>query len=384
MTKIRVVRPLQNSGIRSFGRWITQESWDNVHTTNDVTTKCTNLMSMVQEQLDIHLPAKQVKFHSMDRPWMTAQIKALINQRQRAFASGDQSRWKYLRNKVARCIVKAKKDYYNTRISKLKNSNPSACYREIKILTQGTISAPSISIPNLDENPDPKVVANAINDHFISIGSDLPALDRTNLPAFLPSKTECPGVRRWDVYLHLRNLKLHKAGTTNDLPIRIIKEFAFELSDPLTDLINSSFRLGDVPLQWKASQITPIPKSNPPTINNLRPISLTNYFAKVAETFAAKWLLEDIAKNIDQRQFGNQPGLSTVHYLVGLLHYLYEHCEKPKSVARVICTDFKKAFDKLDHTLLVNKLMKHKRFVKRPIFDFGKNPETSVPDYIGT
>ena len=52
--------------------------------------------------------------------------------------------------------------------------------------------------------------------------------------------------------------------------------------------LNSSFQQGIVPQQWKQAQITPIPKSLPATINNLRPIALTRQFEKIAESFIAK------------------------------------------------------------------------------------------------
>ena len=238
---------------------------------------------------------------------MTAEVKTTINERQSAFRNGNKPHWKYLRNKVTRCIARAKENYYNRRVRNLKVSNPSAWYRQIKVLTQGSSESPPISIPGLDQKSvDPIKAANAINDHFIYIASDLPPLDRKSLLAFIPSPCVCPGVRQWEVYQHLKRLKLQKAGTTSDLPVRIIKEFAFKLSVPLTDIINSSFEKGEVPVQWKYFQITPVPKSLPHSIDKLRPISLTSYFAKIAESFAAKWLLEDIEKNLDPKQFGNR------------------------------------------------------------------------------
>ena len=213
---------------------------------------------------------------------MTAQVKTAINERQHAFRKGDELRWRYLRNKVIRCIAKAKMVYYNTRVSNLKANNPSAWYRQIKILTQGNSSSPPITNPGINNNcVEFKEAANAINNHFISIASDLPPLDRKILPAFPPSPSICPDVQQWElVYSQLQRLNIQKAGTTNDLPVRIIKEFAYELSKPLTDLINVSFKQGEIQAQWKSSQVTPIPKSQPPTIGNLRPIALTSHFAR--------------------------------------------------------------------------------------------------------
>ena len=71
----------------------------------------------------------------------------------------------------------------------------------------------------------------------------------------------------------------------------------------------------------------------------------------------AQWLLKDIEKYIDIYQFGNRPGLSTSHYLVGLLHHLYKNAENNKAISTVVCTDFRKAFDRLDHGILIQKMI---------------------------
>lgn len=159
------------------------------------------------------------------------------------------------------------------------------------------------------------------------------------------------------MYKILQNIKSNKAGLKEDLPPRIIREFAYELSTPVTDILNTSFHQGIVPWQWKRSQIVPIPKSQPPTIDQLRPIALTSRLSKIAESFIVKWLLEDISKFIDPHQYGNIPGLSTTHYLIKLLHNIFENCEISKSISTIICTDFSKAFDRLDHNILIRKLI---------------------------
>ena len=76
-----------------------------------------------------------------------------------------------------------------------------------------------------------------------------------------------------------------------------------------------------------------IPKSYPPTLLELWPIALTSYFAKIAETFITKWLCEDICDIIDKNQYGNRRGLSTCHYLIGMLHNLYKNADKQKTIS---------------------------------------------------
>ena len=99
-----------------------------------------------------------------------------------------------------------------------------------------------------------------------------------------------------------------KQGAQNGIPTKLIREFPVELSIPLTHILNQSFEEGSVPPQWKRAIVVPIPKSNPPVWNQLRLVSLTDHFAKVAEFFITEWLMEDIEMQIDDGQFGNRKG----------------------------------------------------------------------------
>ena len=51
------------------------------------------------------------------------------------------------------------------------------------------------------------------------------------------------------------------------IPAKIIKEFAYELSVPLTDIRNSFFAEGKVLTQWKNGIVVPIPKQSPPSLD---------------------------------------------------------------------------------------------------------------------
>ena len=92
----------------------------------------------------------------------------------------------------------------------------------------------------------------------------------------------------------------------------MIKEFACELSVPVTAIFNS-FRTGIVLQTWKGAVVAPIPKEQPAMITKIRPISLTSQLAKIAEGFVYNWLLADFTTNIDRSQFGSPCGSSTTH-----------------------------------------------------------------------
>ena len=241
----------------------------------------------------------------------------------------------------------------------LKVENPAEWYKLIKILTNNDKCPTPISVPGIDAgHPQQiKAIADCINNRFLEVAADLPHLERDLLPAFLPSPSPCPEIQPWETYQQLCSLNQRKASITGDLPVRILREFAYEICFPLTNILNASFQSYDALPQWKQAEIVPIPKCHPPTIENLRPISLTSYFAKIAETFICKWLLEDIKDQIDPNQFGNRPGLSTNHYLIKLIHLVLENAEHTRSTSTVVLSDFSKAFDRIDHNVLVLKLI---------------------------
>ena len=143
----------------------------------------------------------------------------------------------------------------------------------------------------------------------------------------------------------MRKLNARKAAGPDGLPGRLIKEFACELSIPVTDIFNSSLREGVVPQVWKDATIAPIPKESPATISKLRPISLTSLLAKVCEGFVSKWVLHDISSSIDRNQYGSIKGSSTSHCLIEILDILFRGTDKRNAVGTLVVTDFSKAFD---------------------------------------
>ena len=83
---------------------------------------------------------------------------------------------------------------------------------------------------------------------------------------------------------------------------------------------------------------------------------------------------------IDVRQFGNVPGVSTNHYLLNLIHYLHLGAEKSRNVSTVVLTDFSKAFDLINHTLLIEKMIDVgvRRTIVPWICDFLNNRQQCV------
>ena len=115
-----------------------------------------------------------------------------------------------------------------------------------------------------------------------------------------------------------------------------------------------------VPDTWKKAEIIPVPKIKVPNdiTKDLRPISLIATLSKTCERFVADWLMELIKEKIDKRQFGSVKNSSTTHALLSLVHHLLNETDVSKNAVRIFLLDFSKAFDYIDHNILLRKLEK--------------------------
>ena len=90
---------------------------------------------------------------------------------------------------------------------------------------------------------------------------------------------------------------------------------------------------------------------------HLRPISLTPSLSKIAEDYVVEeYVKPAVLKKIDPRQFGTIPNSCTTHALISMTHNWYAGTDGNGATARVVLFDFRKAFDLIDHNVLVRKL----------------------------
>ena len=151
-------------------------------------------------------------------------------------------------------------------------------------------------------------------------------------------------------------IKPNKAQGPDNIQAWMLRDLAPFIAQPVTAIFNSSIRDGYIPPIWKSAHISPLPKKSPPKKieSDIRPISLTPLLAKELERFVAKWIRQQTAHREDHLQFGNKQNVSTTHLLVNLLHNWAKALDEGKSIEAVFI-DFTKAFDKIDHNILMKK-----------------------------
>ena len=143
-----------------------------------------------------------------------------------------------------------------------------------------------------------------------------------------------------------------------NIPSRIFKDFAFELATPAATIFNVSLSSGVMPISWKESNITLIPKITKPMCeSDIRPISLTPCLSKVLEDFVVLWLIDDVRDKIDPMQLGCLKGRSTSYCLLDMVHNWPLQLESLNEQFRVCFLDFSKAFDRIGYNILVQILL---------------------------
>ncbi|XP_068671127.1 uncharacterized protein [Montipora foliosa] len=124
--------------------------------------------------------------------------------------------------------------------------------------------------------------------------------------------------------------------------------------------MDPSYQERQLPSAWKEANVIPVPKQRPiKDVNkHLRPISLTPIISKIAEEHIVETYIKPAVLDIlDPQQFGAIPKSSSTQALISLLHKMYVSTDGNGAANRVVLLDFRKAFDLINHNILVEKLL---------------------------
>ena len=128
---------------------------------------------------------------------------------------------------------------------------------------------------------------------------------------------------------------------------------------PITALINQSLTTGVFPEKLKTAKVVPIfKKDDIHCFNNYRPISLLPAISKIYEKIVHVQLFDYFTSNnlFYANQYGFRTKFSTEHAVLDFVDRLYTNLDA-NNTPFTLFLDFSKAFDTIDHTILLNKLI---------------------------
>ena len=158
------------------------------------------------------------------------------------------------------------------------------------------------------------------------------------------------------VFKQLNQLNVKKGSGPDGVPNIFLRNCAIGLCEPITHILSKSLESGVFPTAWKLSFISPIHKSGIRSdVTNYRPICIQPALSKLFEKIILPQLTVPFKNIISSKQHGFVGGRSTVTNLYLYINYILDSLNQGIEV-HAIYTDFSKAFDLVDHGILIDKL----------------------------
>lgn len=209
---------------------------------------------------------------------------------------------------------------------------------------------------------DNKTMGNHLNQYFSSVFTqenlnNIPATENCYSGQFLTDFI----IDETEVLCKLSKINVNKSMGPDEIHGKIIYEMRNELVKPLTHLFNLSLKTGFIPQDWRDANVIPIfKKGSMSAASNYRPVSLTSILGKILESIIKEKLLYHLDKNklIKDTQHGFRNGKSCLTNLIEFFEQVTNDLDQGHAVD-LVYLDFSKAFDKVAHCRLINKLHAH-------------------------
>ena len=365
---VRSFRDYRSVDWLDFTAALSTLNWQKFSSSDNVNECWSELKANLVESLNIFAPLTcciGTNRRIRKRPWFNRELRLLRAKKRNAWKAYQHCRtqpnllaYRQMRNNLTSAMRNARAHYEEGMAEKL-STNPQLFFQYANFKARNQQQFPRLVTSDGTSTQNQLEAANELNTYFVTVFNQantiIPcsALDNeTNNSATMYS-FDLQTVR-----LRLLRLNVGKAAGPDDISNNVLKQTSYFLAPRLTTLFQLSLNQGIVPDDWKDAHVTPIHKSGRLDLaNNYRPISLTSCVCKIMERFIYDWLYEYLCRNspLHSSQHGFQQSQSCTTQLLEYFHDVTLSLDNHMCVD-VIYLDFSKAFDKITHSLLLEKL----------------------------
>ncbi|XP_049911756.1 uncharacterized protein LOC126397200 [Epinephelus moara] len=365
------------------------------------------------------VPARTVRCYPNNKPWVTKDIKAILNLKKRAFRGGNREELRDIQRELSAKINEAKDGYRRKLERKLQLNNMSEVWSGMRTITgyrptssgaDGSVAranelnlffnrfdtaalapvgspADCLQPPPLLTPPPPpdSTSSNLVSPSHPSPTPHTSSGSHATCPPLTLDSNSPPPQPALFTPLHVRRqlskLPAGKAAGPDGVSPRVLRACAEQLCGVLHRVFKMSLSLQRVPVIWKTSCLVPVPKMPQPSgLSDYRPVALTSHIMKTLERLVLEQLRPMVRPHLDPLQFAYQPRIGVEDALIYLLNRIYAHLDKPGSTVRVTFFDFSSAFNTIRPALLGDKLTA--MLVNPPLVSWIVDYLTGRPQYV--
>lgn len=375
MHRIIESRQYKNFDSVGFLEHLEQQPWGTVGSSANPNDMWVTWRTLFMESVDKFAPLKRKRTKHKKSPWLTEELIRKIHKRdylkKKAVETNDISYWqqyKEVRNQTNNDIKQTKRNYF-TKNLEIHKGNPRKTWGLINELSSRKCSFQSISEIKVQDKivNSSQEMAEAFNEYFTSIGPSLSKeIPPTNVkpesylkPTDKTFSLKAPSVTA--VVKLLLEINVRKATGLDGIPCKLLKLAASIVGPSLSGIFKCSIETTIFPNEWKLAKVSPVfKKGSKDDLNNYRPISVTSVVSKIFERLVYNQFYEYLSAN--QLLASCQSGFRSLHStLTALLEATNDWSINIDNglLNGVLFIDLKKAFDTIDHEILLRKLVSY-------------------------
>ena len=371
----RQIRIINNTNTSEFKSKISKIDWSYLYNFNS-TNNCYNTFSNVLISIyNESFPLKTVNFtvDNLSKPWFSDGLANSCRRKNSLYKQYiinptpfNKLNYQKYRNKYYSLIKIARKKYFHDKLSRV-SSNLKQTWNVIKqVISKSQTNHHIHTIKDSQGTySDPLQIANKFNNYFTSIGpllaKKVPNLKTSHLhflTGSYPNNFFLTPTSPSEISSIVCSLSPSRSEGHDGLCITPVKEVIDCLSHPLAYLCNLSFSTGVFPDSLKIAKVIPIFKTDDPSnFSNYRPISILSCLSKILEKLVHSRLSKFLTKFeiLNHQQYGFRQHHSTYMAVLDLVSKIFQGFEKNEFTIGIF-VDLKKAFDTVDHSVLIDKL----------------------------
>ena len=340
--------------------------WSTVYSTVGIEEKIGEFSRVWWRVMDVHCPLRTVTPRRPRCPWLedSQELQDLLRERDQAYRAwrrsgtdSDRNVYRRLRNRVKACLAQCKRDFLCERML----SDRRSFWRNVRDFALRPAKGGGGATEKL--SPDQ---ADEFNRHFATVGSRIAAELAAGSPPYLPPRpprVTTTGMRLQPATLPelsaaLRQLSSSKTVGHDGVPLHAVRQCFSVIGPHLLHLVNSSIISRVFPSSWKLASVVPLHKAGSrDKAVNFRPISILPVLSKICEKVVCTQLTSYLVSShlLSSSQYAYRQCHSTEDALIDAVEWMTRRIDGGHVVA-VTSIDLSRAFDSVDHGVLLTKL----------------------------